>query len=87
METNVITFEIRVAFDEWVKTYDESMPLQKEAGIESLFRGFSKSDPSKCVAVMRAVPGKLDEFMAANAEMIAQSGHVLESTVVTTYLD
>ena len=85
METNIITFDISVEFDDWVKTYDQSISLQKEAGIISLFRGVNKNNPSKCVAILQANPGKLDEFMAENGEMISQSGHIIESTVVNIY--
>ena len=86
METSVITFEITVSFDDWAKAYDASIPFQKEAGLESLFRGVSKDDSTKCVVLVRAEPGALDRFMEANSEMVAASGHVLESTVLTTYL-
>ena len=34
---------------------------------------------------MHAEAGRLDVFMAENAEMVAASGHVLESTVISTY--
>jgi hypothetical protein len=86
METSVITFTIATTFDEWAKAYDGSLDLQRQAGITSLFRGAHKDDPTTCVAILQAAPGKLNEFMAANAEMVAKSGHVLESTVITTYL-
>ena len=45
METHVLTFTITKSFAEWVATYDASLPLQKIAGITSLYRGVSKDDP------------------------------------------
>ena len=54
METHVLTFTITKSFAEWVATYDASLPLQKIAGITSLYRGVSKDDPSKVCAVMQA---------------------------------
>ena len=87
METNVITFEITVPFNDWAKAYDASISTQKEAGLESLFRGVSKDDSTKCVVLIRAEPGALDKFMEANSEMVAASGHVLDSTIITTYLE
>ena len=57
METHVLTFTITKSFAEWVATYDASLPLQKIAGITSLYRGVSKDDPSKVCAVMQAAPG------------------------------
>jgi hypothetical protein len=86
METNVVTFNITSSYEEWAKLYDGSVELQKQAGITSLFRGVDKENPSKVCVVMQAEPGVIDSFMAANAEMIANSGHVLESTVVSVYI-
>ena len=44
MEAHVLTFTITKSFAEWVATYDASLPLQKIAGITSLYRGVSKDD-------------------------------------------
>ena len=52
----------------------------------SLYRGHAKDDPTKCIVIVSAGEGALDKFMAANAEMVAASGHVMESTVLKTYL-
>ena len=86
METSVITFNITSSFKDWVNAYDESLPTQKEFGLDSLYRGHEKDDPTKCVVIVSASEGALDKFMEANAEMVAASGHVMESTVLTTYL-
>ena len=87
LETHVLTFTISKPFSEWVKTYDASKPLQKIAGITSLYRGVSKDDPTKVCAVMQAKPGVMDAFIADNAELIASSGHVLESTVAQVFVE
>ena len=87
VETHVLTFRITTAFEEWAQTYDGSAELQKAAGITSLYRGVSKDDPSRCCAVMQAEAGVMERFIADNAEMIASSGHVLESTVAQVFLD
>ena len=86
METSVITFNITSSFEDWVNAYDESLPTQKEFGLDSLYRGHEKDNPTKCVVIVSASEGALDKFMEANAEMVAASGHVMESTVLTTYL-
>jgi hypothetical protein len=86
VETTIITFEITSSFADWSKAYDESLPLQKEFGLQSLFRGNDRDMPTRCVVIVAAEPGQLDKFMEANAEMVAASGHVLESTVLTTYV-
>ena len=87
VETHVLTFRITTAFDEWAKSYDGSADLQRAAGITSLYRGVSKDDPSRCCAVMQADSGVMERFIADNAELIASSGHVLESTVAQVFLD
>ena len=85
METYVTTFTITIPFEEWAQAYDSSIDSQKEAGITSIYRGFLKNDPTQVCTIMHAEAGRLDVFMAENAEMVAASGHVLESTVVSTY--
>ena len=87
METHVLTFTITKSFSDWAKVYDESLPFQKTLGITSLFRGVSKDDPSKVCAVMQAMPGVMEQFIADNTDMIASSGHVLESTLTQVFLD
>ena len=87
VETHVLTFTISKPLSEWVKTYDASKPLQKIAGITSVYRGVSKDDPTKVCAVMQAKPGVMDAFIADNAELIASSGHVLESTVAQVFVE
>ena len=86
METTVITFNITSSFEDWVNAYDESLSTQKEFGLDSLYRGHEKDNPNKCIVIVSASEGALDKFMEANAEMVAASGHVMESTVLTTYL-
>ena len=86
METTIITFEITSSFEDWAKSYDASLHLQREFGIASLFRGRKKDDSTKCVVVVSAKQGALDKFMASNSELIEASGHVLESTDLATYL-
>ena len=86
METTVITFDITSLFEDWANAYDKSLPTQKEFGLKSLYRGHEKDDPTKCVVIVSASEGALDNFMEANAEMVAASGHVMESTVLTTYV-
>ena len=86
MEITVITFDITSSFEDWADAYDKSLPAQKEFGLESLYRGHEKNDPTKCVVIISASEGALDKFMEANAEMVAASGHVMESTVLTTYM-
>ena len=86
METHVLTFTINKPFAEWAKTYDASLPLQKMAGIQSLYRGMRQDDPTQVCAVMQAKPGVMEQFIADHTDTIVASGHVLESTVSNVYL-
>ena len=86
-ETHVLTFNITTSFSAWAEAYDASIPVQKVAGITSLFRGVSATDPNKVCAVLQAEAGVMEQFMADNSEMVAASGHVLESTVALVFLD
>lgn len=80
METHVLTFTISTPFADWSRIYDDSAPVQRAAGITSLYRGVSKNDPTRVCAVMQAEAGVMEQFISQNSEMIASSGHVLEST-------
>ena len=82
----MITFDITPLFEDWANAYDKSLPAQKEFGLESLYRSHEKDDPTKCDVIVSASEGALDKFMEANAETVAASGHVMESTVLTTYM-
>ncbi len=86
METHVLTFTITTTFEEWVTTYDGSTTMMADAGITSLFRGAGKDEPTTICAVLQAPPGALEAFIAKNAELVAASGHVLESTVDQVFL-
>ena len=79
-------FDITSSFENRVNAYDESLPKRKEFGLKSLYLGHEKDDPTKCIVIVSAGEGALDKFMEANAEMVADSRHVMESTVLTTYL-
>jgi len=40
----------------------------------------------KCIAIMQAASGILEDFVKNNEKMISESGHVVESTIVQTYV-
>lgn len=85
METYIVSFEINKPYDEWLTHFEQSRPGLKAADIAVLFRGPRKDDASKVCVILQAKEGEVDKFMEANAPMIAESGHVLESTVVEVY--
>ena len=62
-------------------------PCRFRKSLASLrYRGVSKDDPSKVCAVMQAAPGVMEQFIADNTDMIAASGHVIESTVSQVFV-
>ena len=85
METYIVSFEINKPYDEWLTHFEQSRQGLDAADIAVLFRGFRKDDASKVCVILEANEGEVDKFMEANAPMIAESGHVLESTVVDVY--
>ena len=89
METTVWTFNLSVPFAEWAAIYDSEAvaKMHADAGIQSLFRGVSKEDPSKVCAIQKAPVGVAQKLFEDNKEMIAGAGHVIESTVINAYRD
>ena len=85
METYIVSFEINKPYDEWLTHFEQSRPGLEAADIAVLFRGPRKDDASKVCVILQAKECEVDKFMEANAPMIAESGHVLESTVVEVY--
>ena len=89
METTIWTFSLSVPFAEWAAIYDsEDVSKMHEAvGLTSLFRGVSKSDPSKICAIQQGPVGVAQKIFDDNKEMIRGSGHIIESTVISTYAE
>ena len=85
MESTVITFKNTSSFSDWPEAYNESIPLQKEFGLVSMFRGNDKGEPAQSVIIVSAEPGQIDKFMEANFDMVDTFDHVLDSTVLISY--
>ena len=89
METTVWTFDLSVPFAEWAAIHDSDdvVKMHAEAGIQSLFRGVSKDNPSKVCAVHQGPVGAAQKLFEDNKEMIRGAGHIIESTVIHAYTD
>ena len=85
MEIYIVSFEINKPYEEWLTHFEQSRSGLDAADIAVLFRGPRKDDASKVCVILKANEGEVDKFMEANAPMIAESGHVLKSTVVEVY--
>ena len=85
METYIVSFEINKPYEDWLTHFEQSRPGLDAADIAVLFRGPRTDDESRVCVILQALAGKVDKFMEVNAPMIAESGHILESTVVDVY--
>ena len=89
METTIWTFSLSVPFTQWAEIYDSEdvSKMHTKNGIKSLFRGFSKDDPSKVCAIQQAPSGVAQKLFEENKEMIRGAGHIIESTIITAYTE
>ena len=51
LETTVFTFKISVTFEEWAAVYDsdENIQMNKERGIDCLYKGVKKDNPTSVI--------------------------------------
>ena len=89
METTILTFSIRVPFSLWVAGFDsaQATEMHKANGVTPLYRGMSTEDPSKVVVIHQAAPGVVRKMFEDNKSAIAATGHVVESTVIATFVE
>ncbi|WP_320674938.1 DUF3764 family protein [Prochlorococcus sp. MIT 1341] len=85
IEATFMVFRISNTFSEWSKIFDEEFEAQKSAGITPIFRGVSKNDPKKVIAVFQAKKGVLEKFRKINNEKIIASGQIPESVEVSIF--
>ena len=88
IETTIFTFKISVPFKEWAKGFDspEADQMHKASGITPLFRGVSKNDPESVVVIHQGAEGAAKKMFAGAREIAEASGHIWESTVITSYV-
>ena len=60
LETTVFTFKISVPFEEWAAVYDseENIQMNKERGINCLYNGVKKNDPTSVILFEQGEAGK-----------------------------
>ena len=81
-----IQFKINNDFFDWETAFYSSQPTARKHGIVEIFHGMKSEDPSSCaVLAMIDSEEQMNEFMQSAGDSIAESGHILESTVVTFY--
>ena len=88
MKTQVMTFKINKSYEHWEKNFDSHREIQAAAGMTPLYRGRSEDDPQKvCIVVRMADEEKAANFMEENKDAILESGHILETTERTVYIE
>ena len=89
LETTVFTFKISVPFEEWAAVYDsqENIQMNKERGIFCLFKGVKKDDPTSLILIEQDEESKSIAMFEDPAvkPLIESSGHIYDSTVMTSY--
>tara|TARA_Y100001968_G_scaffold318665_1_gene349185 strand:+ start:1010 stop:1288 length:279 start_codon:yes stop_codon:yes gene_type:complete len=87
LETTVFIFKISVPFEKWVQGFDspEAVKMHEKAGMQTLFRGVSKDDPQSVIVIHQSEEGVARAMFDGAKEMIEASGHIYDSTVITSY--
>ncbi len=80
-----IIFKISNTYSEWAKAFDEDRANQEAAGIKSIFRAVSETDPSTVMVILEAEQGVLGKYMEGNLNVEA-SGHILGSEEFSNWL-
>ena len=91
MQTFVITADINKPFAEWRAGFDEHASTRAQFGIVSLgaalLPGTQDNGLQRIVLALQAASQEaLDNMIAAEADKIAATGHVLESTQVSVLI-
>ena len=82
IETTVCTFHLNIPFDEWVNKFDkDEAPAREEKNIRVLFRGVSKNNPHKAIAVVQAEEGVLGQHIQESFETFEKNGADMSTAV------
>ena len=84
---SIITFKIKVPFDQWALGFDskEAEQMHKANNISPLFRGVNVKNPSRVVVIHQSNPGSVKRFLEENKEIIESSGHVMSTTQISNW--
>ncbi len=87
METTICTFKLSIPFAQWAAIFDSEgvSKMHAAAGVKPLYRGISTEDSSKAVVIHQAAPGVATKLMEDNKALIESSGHIWDSTELSTY--
>ena len=88
LETTVFTFNIFFPFADWSKGFDsaEVVAMHKNNAIKHLYSGVCKDNSESIVVTHQAEEGVARSFFEASREAVEATGHIYDSTVITSYL-
>ena len=88
MITAILKFEIRNTFAEWEQAFYSHQPIARAAGIFEKYHGHEPDKEKKVCVILSALSLEhMQNFMEANGAAIAESGHIIESTVSDIYVN
>ena len=88
MITAILRFNISNAFPEWEQAFYNHQPIARAAGLYELYHGHEPGNDKRVVVVLNCLSEEhMERFIEANAEAMASSGYILESTVTEIYVN
>ena len=88
MVTAILKFEIRNTFAEWEQAFYSQQPIARATGMFEIYHGHEPDDEKKVCVVLNALsPEHMQKFIEANGTKMADSGHILESTISEIYVN
>ena len=85
-ETIVCTLNISNSFADFVDKFDhDEAPGRQAKGIQVLYRGVAKDNPSEVVIVVQAEAGVIAKHMQDNAARFVENGALVHTAMVTSY--
>ena len=85
---NSIHFQYFFPFADWSKGFDsaEVVAMHKNNAIKHLYSGVCKDNSESVVVTHQAEEGVARSFFEASREAVEATGHIYDSTVITSYL-
>ena len=85
-KTIVCTLNISHSFADFVDKFDhDEAPGREGKGIQVLYRGVAKDNPSKVVIIVQAEAGVIVKHTQDNAARFVENGALMHTAVVTSY--
>ena len=89
LETTIFTFKISVPFEEWAAVYEsvENIQMNIGRGINCLYKGVMKDDPTGVILIEQGEEGKAITMFKDPAvkPLIESAVHIYDSTVISSY--